>query len=133
MEEYRFPTTSIIPGTQLDPSDIEMITSLPVKAIITSPHDQNHIERKRTKVTGVAYGGEGEIRRVDVSTDLGRHWEPADLGPDKARFAWRLWEYEWQAPTVGAYVIMARAYDSLNRYQPIEAVLESGWRALECH
>jgi sulfite oxidase len=120
MDEYRFPATSIIPGTHLDPSDMEMITSLPVKSIITSPHDQNQIDRKPTKVTGVAYGGEGEIRGVDVSTDLGQHWEPAHLGPDKARFAWRLWEYEWQAPKAGAYVIMARAYDSLNRYQPIE-------------
>ncbi|WP_447980006.1 sulfite oxidase [Candidatus Nitrospira bockiana] len=119
-EEYRFPTTYVVPGTHVPPSEMEMITSLPVKSLITGPMDGARIEAGRIRVTGVAYGGEGEILGVDVSTDLGRHWEPAALGGDKARYAWRLWTYEWEVKKPGAYVAMARARDSLNRFQPIE-------------
>jgi sulfite oxidase len=119
-EEYRFPTSYVTPGAHVPPSEMEMITSLPVKSLITSPQEKARFKPGRIPVTGVAYGGEGEIVGVDVSTDLGRHWEPATLGTDKARYAWRLWSYDWEVTKPGAYVLMARAHDSLNRFQPIE-------------
>jgi sulfite oxidase len=119
-QEYRFPTAYVVPGAHIHPSNMEMITSLPVKSLITSPEDAVQVRRGHLRVAGVAYGGEGEIVGVEVSTDLGRRWEPAVLGRDHARYAWRLWAYDWEVTTAGAYVVMVRARDHLNRIQPIE-------------
>lgn len=119
-EEYRFPTTYVIPGTKVNPAQMEVIRSLPVKSLITSPADGAHLQKARIRVTGVAYGGEGEITGVDVSTDLGRTWRPATLGKEKSRYAWRLWEYDWDPDRSGAHLVMSRASDTLKRFQPIE-------------
>jgi sulfite oxidase len=58
-KEYRFPTTYVLPGTQVNPSEMEMIASLPVKALITSPRAEADLKPGHVQVTGVAYGGEG--------------------------------------------------------------------------
>ncbi len=66
---------------------------------------------------GFAWAGEGTIVAVDVSTDGGQSWRPATLTGEEHRYAWRRWEFAWDAAS-GAQTIMARASDSLGRYQP---------------
>jgi len=58
--------------------------------------------------------------RVEVSTDLGRHWHTADLGLDHAPYAWRQWQYDWHPKRPGAYLLMVRAYDSGDQTQPTD-------------
>ena len=60
--------------------------------------------------------------RVEVSTDSGANWKPAQLGHDQSKYAWRLWTYVWKASKAGDYTIMARATDSQGRTQPETAV-----------
>jgi hypothetical protein len=55
---------------------------------------------------------------VDVSTDSGRTWQPAKLGADRARYAWRLWETTWTPPGDGSYVLMAKTTDESGGTQP---------------
>lgn len=97
-----------------------MITMLPVKSLITYPQEKMQLRPGLISITGVAYGGQGEIARVEVSTDLGRHWRSAELGHDTAPHAWRLWQYDWHAKQAGAYLLMVRAYDSSDQTQPVE-------------
>jgi hypothetical protein len=73
-------------------------------------------------VQGVTWGGEAEIAGVDVSMDGGSTWHPAQLGHDKARYAWRVWTYKWKAPKNGDYTVMSRATDNRGTTQPMTAV-----------
>ncbi len=72
-------------------------------------------------VRGFAWAGEETIERVEISTDGGSRWRDADLSPQKFRYAWRLFEYRWQAEKPGYYTILSRAIDSAGRVQPIVA------------
>jgi hypothetical protein len=42
------------------------------------------------------------------------------LGAEHARYAWRLWDFQWKPPREGMYVILSRATDSRGRRQPME-------------
>jgi sulfane dehydrogenase subunit SoxC len=70
-----------------------------------------------TELSGLAWSGRGRIVRVDVSTDGGRRWEPAELhGPvlERAhvRFT-RMWKWEGRRA-----VLMSRAMDETGATQP---------------
>ncbi len=72
-------------------------------------------------LTGVAWAGEADVTKVEISTDSGHTWSRAQLGNDEAKYAWRLWQYMWKPAKAGEYTIMARATDSSGRTQPDEA------------
>ena len=58
---------------------------------------------------------------MDISLDGGATWQPAELGFDRAKYAWRLWSYRWKPSRPGDYVILSRATDGLGRVQPATA------------
>jgi DMSO/TMAO reductase YedYZ molybdopterin-dependent catalytic subunit len=98
------------------------ITRMLVKSLIAQPVAGAHLERnRRYRITGAAWSGAAEIRRVDVSTDGGRTWQAAQLQERSQASTWRLWEYPWQTPAqAGPVTLMARATDSLGHTQPLE-------------
>jgi hypothetical protein len=63
---------------------------------------------------------------VEVSCDGSKSWGEASLHGDAIENAWRLWEFEWQTPAPGNYILMARATDSRDRIQPIERDANGG-------
>ena len=116
---YKKPNIYVAPGGSADPSTLVSLTALAVKSVITAPKDGAQFKPGPVTATGVAYAGEQDIVGVDISTDLGRTWKPAELGKDKARYAWRLWRYTWTASEPGSFLIMSRAKDSSGRVQPM--------------
>ena len=72
-------------------------------------------------VRGAAYGGEAGIQGVDVSVDDGQTWRPARLIGPQEIYAWRHWEYLWDARETGEFTIMASATDTRGRQQPERA------------
>jgi DMSO/TMAO reductase YedYZ molybdopterin-dependent catalytic subunit len=114
---YRMPNHPGAPGADIDPNDTSPVTALPVKSMIASPADGAQLRAAATRITGAAWAGEADIARVEVSTDGGSSWAPADLGTEHARYAWRLWHFPW-TPKPGSFVLMARATDSQGRTQP---------------
>jgi len=78
------------------------------------------------QIHGVAWAGEADIVKVDVSTDAGASWRPAELGKEQARYAWRTWSHAWKPPRAGEYTVMARATDSQGRVQPEIAAWNPG-------
>lgn len=116
---YKKPNIAVAPGGTADPSTMVSLTGLAVKSFITSPKPNSQFKPGPVTATGVAYAGEQDIAAVDISTDLGRSWKPATLGKDKAKYAWRLWEYTWKATEPGSILIMSRATDSAGRVQPV--------------
>jgi DMSO/TMAO reductase YedYZ molybdopterin-dependent catalytic subunit len=97
------------------------ITRMQVKAAIARPAAGEVLPAGADyRIHGAAWTGEGEVARVEVSTDGGRSWREAALRGKAVPFAWRQWEYTWRKPAAGQYTLMARATDSRNRVQPHE-------------
>jgi DMSO/TMAO reductase YedYZ molybdopterin-dependent catalytic subunit len=118
---YRFPKHAVPPGTAANAADLEIIEAMPVKSYITSPADQGRIGLTPVVLRGIAWAGEQRVAQVEISTDGGRHWNPAQLSPKDLPFAWRLWSLEWTPPQTGYFVILSRATDSAGNVQPVAA------------
>jgi sulfite oxidase len=115
---YRLPNHSISPGGDVNPEDTHPITSLGVKSVIAQPGDGSSLKSRSLNVHGAAWAGETAITRVEISVDGGTTWHAARLGAQQSRYAWRLWDYAWNAPKAGEYTIMSRATDDQGRTQP---------------
>ncbi|MBI3667630.1 MAG: molybdopterin-dependent oxidoreductase [Acidobacteria bacterium] len=106
---YRYPKRPGAPGAAVDPKDMAAITSLAVKSLITRPSGP---------VEGLAWAGEADVTRVEISTDGGSTWKEAKLGPEHAPFAWRRFRYDWKPASGQSATVMARATDTWGRTQP---------------
>jgi hypothetical protein len=95
------------------------VQDLPVKSLITVPEADATVSGTPVRIAGFAWAGEADVAQVDVSTDGGRTWAAARLGPDRARFAWRHFEHVWRPAEPGSYVMLSRATDIRGRVQPI--------------
>jgi DMSO/TMAO reductase YedYZ molybdopterin-dependent catalytic subunit len=119
---YRVPVESPS-GPESGPAKTVPLTSLRVKSVIAQPADGAVLDPSpsaRVAIQGASWAGESAIARVDVSTDEGRTWHEATLGPDHAKYAWRLWHYEWLPSRPGPHAIFSRATDSSGHTQPME-------------
>jgi DMSO/TMAO reductase YedYZ molybdopterin-dependent catalytic subunit len=67
--------------------------------------------RGRATIAGVAFAGDREVSKVEVSTDAGETWEAAEIKPALSGFSWVLWHKEWTDPTPGEHTLVARATD----------------------
>jgi sulfite oxidase len=115
---YRMPNQPVKPGEAVKVEDTHPATALNVKSLIASPSDGARVKARATHVQGVAWAGEADIAKVEVSTDSGETWQPAQLGKENSHYGWRLWTYSWNPPKPGAYTIMSRATDTQGRMQP---------------
>jgi len=118
---YRFPNQPGKPGEAVKPEDTHVVTALNVKSVISGPLDGSKLRTGKISIHGAAWAGEADVAKVEISTDGGGSWNPARLGHDQARYAWRLWQYEWKARP-GDYSILSRATDTQGRVQPNEPV-----------
>jgi DMSO/TMAO reductase YedYZ molybdopterin-dependent catalytic subunit len=117
---YRVPNHNVAPGSTVDAKDTIAYTTLDVKSIFTSPSDDSHFKLGTPiELRGFAWAGEADVTRVDVSTDLGRRWNVAELGSEKAKYAWRRFRYIFRPPKIGFYQPLSRATDSQGRTQPV--------------
>ena len=71
---------------------------------------------------GIAFGGDTGVSRVDISTDGGTTWQPAQLGTDEGKYSFRRWRIEVTAPAApGDHAVMVRCTNSDGVAQPSEA------------
>jgi DMSO/TMAO reductase YedYZ molybdopterin-dependent catalytic subunit len=71
-------------------------------------------------VRGIAFGGDTGVARVDVSTDAGRSWREAALGPDQGKYGFRRWTAQLAA-TRGDVSVLVRCTNSGGVVQPMTA------------
>ena len=116
---YRYPKYALPPGTPARPAELEVIEGMPVKSTLAAPEDQSKEPLAPMTIRGFAWAGENAIERVEISTDGGARWLPAQLSAQKLPFAWRLFTYNWTPKDPGYYTIMSRATDTAGRTQPI--------------
>ena len=96
------------------------LLDMQVKSLIARPAMRETIAAGVPyKVFGAAWTADADIARVEVSSDAGKTWTPADLQGKPLRFCWRLWSHEW-TPRPGRYTLMSRATDSKGATQPAQ-------------
>jgi DMSO/TMAO reductase YedYZ molybdopterin-dependent catalytic subunit len=102
--------------------DLETLVIGPmgVKSEIIRPHDGEPVGLGATRLVGVAWAGEEAISAVQVSMDGGRSWKRANLIGPSAAYSWTMWEYLWEVAEPGEYTLLARAYSSGGKVQPME-------------
>src|SRR5579883_691702 len=115
---YRMPNQPVKPGEAVKPEDTHPVTALNVKSVISSPQEGATLKSRVIAVQGVAWAGEADVVTVEVSVDGGSTWAAAELGKDKARYAWRLFHHQVKLPRSGEFVLMSRATDSQGHVQP---------------
>ncbi len=116
---YRIPSYPVAPGTEVPEQDMEVLTDMPVKSLITFPQTGTQTPAgQATEVRGHAWAGSGDIASVDVSIDFGATWAAARLDPAKNKFAWQRFRADLTLPEAGYYEVWARATDMNGVAQP---------------
>lgn len=100
--------------------DGAMIRGPRVKALISSPADGAVLRDRVVRASGIAWAGEAEVSRVEVSIDLGASWHDAQMAGYGGRGAWRRWDLDLDVPAgvSGQVTVLARATDDAGRTQP---------------
>ena len=109
-------------------AELTPLTEMQVKAQIAKPAEGDIVPaNSKVRVHGAAWTSNGEIMKVELSTDGGATWTEAKLLDKATPNAWRFWEFIWQTPAaVGTQTLMARATDSIGRTQPMERDRDRG-------
>jgi sulfite oxidase len=115
---YRYPNKRVAPGAAVDAKDMEPLTGLVVKSLITKPATGATVSAGKIAVGGFAWAGDNDITKVDVSVDNGATWQSARLTGEQARFTWRRFEFEFAATKPQSYLILSRATDNKDNMQP---------------
>ncbi|MEE2776977.1 MAG: sulfite oxidase [Acidobacteriota bacterium] len=122
---YKVPCKPVAPGSTVEPSDMCIIESMPVKSLITSPRS-GLVQRpgRPLDVRGHAWAGERAVASMACSIDFGQTWSPCELDPPVNRLAWQHWRTRIDPPGPGYYEIWARATDDAGDAQPM---VVPGW------
>ena len=103
-------------------AELVPLREMQIKAEIARPSEGETVPaNSNARVRGTAWTGDGEIMKVEISSDDGATWNEAKLLGESKPNAWRLWEFNWKTPArAGKATLVARATDSNGRTQPIE-------------
>ncbi|MFN7025145.1 MAG: sulfite dehydrogenase [Pseudorhizobium sp.] len=97
-----------------------------VKSVITNPSPQAPITHGKGPlvISGLAWSGNGRIKRVDVTTDGGRNWHTARIdGPSLPKALHRFYyEIDWDGSEL---FLQSRAIDEHGSVQPTKEELRS--------
>jgi DMSO/TMAO reductase YedYZ molybdopterin-dependent catalytic subunit len=110
------------------PTGLETVVLGPmaVKSEIIRPQAGAVLGPGTNRIFGVAWAGEEPVDRVEVSTDGGESWNPAELIGMRAPYCWTLWGYLWEVANPGRYTLRVRATSATGRTQPEQHDLLNG-------
>jgi DMSO/TMAO reductase YedYZ molybdopterin-dependent catalytic subunit len=117
---YRLTIKPMVPGDKADPKNFKILESMPVRSIITSPGHGTKLAAgtREIKLRGASWAGDLTVKQVDISSDFGATWIPAQLSKPKNRYDWQRFTATVKLPSDGYYEIWARATDSRGAMQP---------------
>ncbi len=135
-QAYRIPETAVRLSSGLPGSAMVPVEQMPVKSLIAAPAEGDTVRIGPVTVQGVAWAGEAPVVKVEVSCDDGKTWEQARLLGEGQPYAWRQWQFVWNARTPGPTAILCRATDAQGQEQPATSpwnpggFLWNGWDRL---
>jgi sulfane dehydrogenase subunit SoxC len=92
------------------------------KSVITSPSGSQRIEPGFIEIRGLAWSGRGKIVMVDVSTDGGQIWTPAQLQDPVLSHCHTRFRFRWRWGGEDA-ILQSRCTDETGYVQPTRAAL----------
>jgi sulfane dehydrogenase subunit SoxC len=92
------------------------------KSVITSPSGGQRIEPGFVEIRGLAWSGRGKIVMVDVSTDGGQIWTPAQLQDPVLSHCHTRFRFRWRWDGEDA-ILQSRCTDETGYIQPTRAAL----------
>src|SRR6266550_8487154 len=97
-----------------DIAELAPLTEMQIKAEIAKPAQGETVPSdSNVRVHGAAWTSDGEITKVELSTNGGSTWNEANLLGESKPNAWRLWEFNWKTLSVpGKQTLVTRATDS---------------------
>jgi DMSO/TMAO reductase YedYZ molybdopterin-dependent catalytic subunit len=104
---------SVLPGK----ADRRALPQIQVKSVITSPAKRSVVQRGSIQVRGLAWSGQGEISKVEISADGGTNWSDASLSPGDS-YEWALWRASVELSQPGVVELVCRASDAAGHTQP---------------
>ncbi|MFL6214322.1 MAG: molybdopterin-dependent oxidoreductase [Blastocatellia bacterium] len=86
------------------------------------------------EIAGIAFAGDRGISKIEVSTDGGATWEPAEVKLALSPLTWVLWHKHWTPPQAGKHRLVVRATDGrgnvqTSQYAPPDPSGSSGYDA----
>jgi DMSO/TMAO reductase YedYZ molybdopterin-dependent catalytic subunit len=102
------------------------VTRIRPRALMEPPGFPDFMSRTRFvrpgehELTGRAWSGQAAVTRVEVSTDAGRTWADAEVGPPTGQWAWARWRFRWHATSPGHHELLVRATDATGDVQPVD-------------
>src|SRR5476649_1436087 len=88
------------------------------KSVITYPSGTQQLPGKGTyEISGLAWSGGGAIKTVEVSTDGGKKWNPAELKMTPQRMAHVRFAYQWNWDG-NETELLSRCTDEIGQQQP---------------
>ena len=115
---YRIPLTPVEPATASSARTTIPVEAMMVKSLIAAPSEGETVVRGTVTIQGVAWAGEAEVVKVEVSCDDGKTWELGRFIGQKHPYAWRQWQYIWNATRPGPTALLCRATDTRGEVQP---------------
>ncbi len=103
-----------------DGEETSVVGAMVVKSAFVRPQPSQTLTVGRQRLFGVAWAGEEQVARVDVSTDNGLTWNAARLLDPAAPYSWTFWEYAWNVEKPGQYSLRVRATTADGTSQPEE-------------
>src|SRR5258708_21376405 len=86
---------------------------MPVRSFIVVPDGSSKLPPGLpVRVQGIAFSGDGAVKKVEFSEDDGRSWAAATLGADHGAYSFRTWEHIWRPSRAGTHVIAVRPTDA---------------------
>jgi DMSO/TMAO reductase YedYZ molybdopterin-dependent catalytic subunit len=111
-----------IPGTEAT----KPVWDIAPESVIVSPGKGNELKATGVLISGWAWSF-GEITTVEVSTDGGKTWAPAEVEAKK-NGSWQRFSYQWAAKHAGHCELLSRATDRDGRTQPIDGARNAVYR-----
>jgi sulfite oxidase len=110
----------MIPGSEPEGVNFEILESMPLRSIISSPENGTRYDAgpAASRLRGAAWNGDDGVAAVHVSTDFGATWQEVDLQEPRNRYDWRRWTAEVELPSDGYYEVWVRATDENGVQQP---------------
>ncbi len=115
----KFPVVARFTSQEYAPNT--PITEMVVNSLITSHRDGAKVKPGKVTVGGLAWDAGYGIRSVEVSTDSGKTWSEATLGPDLGRYAFRPWSFDLHAKR-GKNTVMANAINAIGQTQTVTLI-----------
>jgi DMSO/TMAO reductase YedYZ molybdopterin-dependent catalytic subunit len=124
---YRIPDT---PRATTTPDEFKTgkvptvpIAKIPVRSFLISPDGSDKIPAGfPLLLQGIAFSGNGGIKKVEVSNDNGANWHDAGLGENFGPYSFRTWQFAWTPKRSGKYQVAVRATDGSRNTQPDDGV-----------